>query len=132
MVCSRGCGANDAIDSITIQPFVYYLYSSVKRQGSLHCCEYQFCPTYCTVVYTLASSVINIIVFSFGAGAANSTLLDVYGQSMTGAMTGGVSFSIVLLRTTRRLIDCHIGVVVATSIPRRLWRLKFHLCCANH
>ena len=41
-----------------------------------------------TVEYTLASSVINIIVFSFGAGAANSTLLlHVYGQSMTGAMT---------------------------------------------
>ena len=56
-----------------------------------------------------------------------------------------VSFSIVLLRTSRRLIDCHIGGewVVATSIPRRLWRvtfptfpvqtinqfLNFHTCC---
>ena len=87
MVCSRGCGANDAIDSITIQPFVYYLHSSVKGRGLCTAVNINFVQR--TVVYTLASAVIiNIIVFSFGAGAANSTLLlHVYGQSMTGAMT---------------------------------------------
>ena len=86
MVCSRGCGANDAIDSITIQPFVYYLYSSVKGRGLCTAVNIKFVQR--TVEYTLASSVINIIVFSFGAGAANSALLlDEYGQSMTGAMT---------------------------------------------
>ena len=87
MFRSKGYSANDPIDSITIEPFVYYLHSSVKGRGLCTAVNINFVQR--TVVYILASAVIiNIIVFSFGAGDANSTLLlDVYGQSMTGAMT---------------------------------------------